>query len=115
MTASQGQLNLETPEPSNHLEREFLRWLETDDGKVVVSLAADKALALQGRGWKHYGIAAIVEAIRYDRAVQIGPDSDGYKISNNHRAYLARHLMRTRPRLAGFFTTKGLTAGNQQP
>jgi hypothetical protein len=101
--------------PTDHYQRglfeptiaeRYATWRQTEAGRVVYHEAHLRALQLRRRGLEHYGIAAIVEAIRYDRAVEIGEDDAGYRINNNHRAYLARELMAADPRLAGFFRTR---------
>jgi hypothetical protein len=87
------------------IEERYVRWRRTEAGRVVYHDARLRALALRRAGLRHYGIAAIVEAIRYDRAVEVGRDEAGFKVNNNHRALLARELMQE-PGLEGFFQVR---------
>ena len=48
------------------------------------------------------GIALLVERVRWHGRVEHG-DAEGYKINNNHRAYIARELIRQCPELRDVF------------
>jgi hypothetical protein len=95
-------------EPS--LQVRFEQWLTTDDGQAVYEHIRARAMRLYERGWRHFGIAALWEAARYDRALEVGPDAEGWKVNNSWRSRLARRLMEDEPRLRGFFGTRELTA-----
>lgn len=88
------------------LQEQFDAWLESPDGRRVYREVANRSLTLRSRGWKHFGIAAICEAIRYDWSVQVGPDAEGWKVNNNYRAFMARRVMADYPQLEGFFETR---------
>jgi hypothetical protein len=60
---------------------------------------------LQERGYKHYGIAALIEVLRYEYALTNDPSSD-FKFNNNYRAFFAREIMQMNPSLDGFFSTR---------
>ena len=92
----------------SRVEREFARWIETPDGRRVEAEVVRRARLLMGRGWRHYGVAAIVETIRYDASVSLLGDPSGYRINNNHRSLLARHVMRHHPDLSTFFEVRDL-------
>lgn len=82
-------------------------WRRTPAGIRIANEAAERALRLRRAGLEHYGIKAIAEAIRFDRAVMVGHDEAGYKLNNNFTALLAREVMETYPEeLAGFFETR---------
>lgn len=87
----------------SRLERDFRAWLQTADGEAVYRSVRRRALGLRSCGWKRYGIAALWEAARFDRDLEVGPDAHGWKLNNNYRAYMARLLMEREPDLAGFF------------
>ena len=68
-----------------------------------------------GRRFPHYGIAACVENARWEwdmdpdpRDGEDGRPKEPFKISNNHRAYYARLIMKNNPYLEGFFRIKRL-------
>lgn len=88
------------------LDARYAAWRATADGGKVVGYVLDKALRLRERGWRHYGVAALVEVARYDRALEVGPDAEGLKINNSFRAYIAREVMAADDRLAGFFEVR---------
>lgn len=87
------------------LDLRYADWRATGDGEAVVGYVRERALRLRERGWRHFGIAALVEAARYDRALDIGPDKDGVRVNNSYRAFIARELMEDE-RLAGFFEVR---------
>ena len=58
---------------------------------------------IYNNGRDHYGIAALVEVLRYQHAVAQDPNSE-FKVNNNYRAYMAREIMQNNPMLDGFFS-----------
>lgn len=92
------------------LQADFEEWLATPDGQRVLREVIRRARSLRAVGFRQFGIGAIWEAIRYDRAVALGPDINGYALNNNWRSRIARHVMDTCPDLGGFFSTRELTA-----
>jgi hypothetical protein len=49
-----------------------------------------------------FGIGALTEVVRWEVAIQTRRVGDGFKINNNHRAYIARELLRRVPSLRDF-------------
>lgn len=96
------------------LDGRYAAWRATADGGKVVGYVLDKALRLRERGWRHYGVAALVEVARYDRALEVGPDVDGLKINNSFRAYIAREVMAADDRLVGFFEVRRSAADDPE-
>lgn len=70
------------------------------------------ALDLWKRGFRHYGMAALWEVMRYNHSIK-NPQSVA-KFPNNHRAYYARLLMLLEPRLQDFFQTCVLRSGESE-
>jgi hypothetical protein len=99
---------LTPPRPS--LQARFEAWLATPDGQAMYGHIRTRALRLYDRGWRHFGIAALWEAARYDQALAVGPDAEGYRANNSFRSRLARRLMEDDPVLEGFFETRVLSA-----
>lgn len=103
------------PEPPDRLWREFCEWVVSPDGVAVEQYCLIRAKRAYDRGFRHFGMKAIWEVARYDRSLEVGPDGDGFKLSNNHHAKMARRLMRKyawmrntrRTGNGSFFTTKG--------
>ena len=56
------------------------------------------------QGHTHYGIAALIEVLRYEHAITNDPSSE-FKFNNNYRAFMAREIMQ-KPMLEGFFSTR---------
>lgn len=48
-----------------------------------------------------FGIGLLAERVRWEAIVVGGASEDGYKVNNNHRAYLARKLLADHPQLEG--------------
>jgi hypothetical protein len=91
----------------SRVEAEFEDWIQTPAGRQVEAEVVRRARLLQERGCSHYGIAALVEAIRYDASVSVAGDR-GFKINNDRRSLLARRVMERNPDLRGFFSTREL-------
>jgi hypothetical protein len=91
--------------PASKLEADFHRYHE--EHPEVYDKLKKLSLELLSRGIKHYGIAALVEVVRYHGTVSASR-ADEYKIPNNTRPYYARLLMANCPELEGFFTTRTL-------
>lgn len=91
-------------DPVEHHHRRAYDAFLADNGWVLTRLA-HLALDLKRRGYHHYGIAALVEVVRYEHATTNDPSTD-WKINNNYRAFLARDLMALYPDLDGFFETR---------
>jgi hypothetical protein len=60
---------------------------------------------IYNNGRDHYGIAALVEVLRYQHAIAEDPNSE-FKVNNNYRAFMAREIMQNNPMLDGFFSTR---------
>ena len=91
----------------SRVERQFASWIDTHDGRQVEAEVVKRARRLRERGFRRYGIAALIEAIRYDAGISLLGDGD-WKINNNHRSLLARRVMRLYPDLNDFFETRDL-------
>lgn len=76
-----------------------------DANPWILTRLAHLARQVQARGYTHYGIAALVEVVRYEHAATNDPTSD-FKINNNYTPFLARDLMARHPELDGFFNTR---------
>jgi hypothetical protein len=62
------------------------------------------ALDTQDRGVRRWSINAAFEVLRWQYALQT--QGDEYRLNNNYRAFYARMIMETAPRLRGFFETR---------
>ena len=91
------------------LPERYAEWRNGDDGRTIAADIKTRAQALFDRGFRHYGIAALFEAARYDRSLKVGPDAEGWKLNNNWRSFLARELMATYSQLEGFFEVRETT------
>lgn len=87
--------------------RRYNAW--TDANPWLMPELERRSLELIALGRTHYGIAALVEGIRYEYARLNDPNSH-FKISNDYRAYMARELMERNPILRGFFALRGSRA-----
>lgn len=62
-------------------------------------------------GRKHYSVNAIFERIRWHTDIETNDRE--FKLSNNHRAYYARHFHDKFPDHDGFFRTKQLRSAHE--
>jgi len=85
---------------SDPIERAF--WQFHHDHPEVYAELRLLALRLRDRGHGHYGIKALFEVVRFERAMLM-TDDDSFKLNNNYSALYARLLMKEEPRLKGFF------------
>jgi hypothetical protein len=108
VVASSEERDAEAKDPASDIDAAYRAWLKTEDGGVIARAIRDRALALVRRGWRHYGIRALWEAARFDRALEVGPGEDGYKLNDHYTSRLARDLMGKYPELEGFFETREL-------
>lgn len=58
------------------------------------------------RGFKHYGVGAIFERIRWERGIATPEGGNTFKIGNNCRAFYARAFHKRHPQYDGFFRTR---------
>jgi hypothetical protein len=91
------------------IQERFEEWIATSDGWTVYCELIYRARILQSRGWRHYSHKAIIESIRYDRDVQVGPE-DGFKINDHYTSRLVRRAIAEYPELDGFFELRELRA-----
>ena len=75
-----------------------------DQNPHVYALFERFAMQMHARG-RRFGVKALAERVRWECAVTSVSD-DGYKIANNHTAYVARRLIRDHPELASLIQTK---------
>jgi hypothetical protein len=78
----------------------FDQWLR--DNPHMWELFERYTLKVIEAGHKHYSADAICHRIRWHVQVDT-QDASGFKINNNHVAYLARRFERRHPQYVGFF------------
>ena len=87
---------------AKNLRLEAAEWIKTHPKAMELYLRFSLELANRGR---HFGISLITERIRWECYIE-KLDRDEYKISNNHRAYIARWLIERHPGLANLIETR---------
>jgi hypothetical protein len=92
------------------IQQRFEEWLETNAGRIVYREFIRRARALVLTGWRHYSHKAIIETIRYDVNVRIGPNDGGFKINDHYSSRIVRRAMAQYPELDGFFEVRELRA-----
>ena len=81
------------------IERAF--WEFHSENPDVYRELRSLALSLKGKGHDHYGIKALFEVVRFNRAAATSDET--FKLNNNYSALYARLLMKHEKRLGGFF------------
>lgn len=96
--------------PRASIDDRYYAWRQTTDGRSVFREVLTRAIRLRARGWKHYSVKALIEAIRYDADVRLGPPVDGspFRINDHYSSRLAREAMTADLSLRDFFETRGL-------
>jgi hypothetical protein len=92
------------------IQERYEEWRGTADGQEVYHQVVERAHRLRDRGWAHFGIGALWESIRYDRAVRVGPDALGFKLNDHFRSRMAREVMERERDLSAFFELRSLRA-----
>lgn len=83
-------------------ERAFEKFHE--DNPEILQRLASMALRLKEKGFTHYGLRALWEAMRYDLSVET--TSKQYKLNDHFPPKYARLLMERWPQLDGMFETR---------
>ncbi len=100
-----------TPEAVTRYEEIREAWLLFHARNPIVYEELCKiAFGLLDRGRSRYGISGLFEVLRWKRAMFTVADPD-FKLNNNFRAFYARLLMASEPRLAGFFEVRKQISG----
>jgi len=86
------------------LKDKFLKFHQ--DNPKVWDLFVQFTFDVIKTGRKNYSVNAIFERIRWHTDIETNDES--FKLSNNHRAYYARHFHEAYPEYTGFFKTKQL-------
>lgn len=106
MTIEQDEFELNDPtrEVPSELELKALEWMDKNPHlmKMFMMFAMEK-LSAQRR----FGIGALTERVRWETP-STKEGEEEYKIPNNHRAYIARRLIRENQDLEPLIVTKRL-------
>ena len=90
------------------LDQRYEDWRQSPNGIAVIAEISDRALRLRHAGVRRFGIQAIAEAVRFDAALRLGNDAEGFAVNNSFLSRLARDLMAETPDLDRFFETRQL-------
>lgn len=89
----------------NDLDQNYQDWKTTPAGKRAYALCLTFASEKLARG-QRFGIAQLVERVRWEAPLPEDNGGEAWKINNNHRAYLARDLIRDLPALRSLITVR---------
>lgn len=106
-----GQVRIQALQKPDYEEEDtlFERWQRFHDANPhIYESLRDMALALKRRGFSKCGIALLWERLRWLSYIQTQGE-DEYKLSNSHRAYYSRLLMKNEPELEDFFNLRRQT------
>jgi len=90
----------------NETKLDLMFWEFHRENPQVYSALRDVAIQLSDRGWHHYGIKAIMEVVRFHKALETTDTK--FKLNNNYSSRYARLLMEQEPRLNEFFEVREL-------
>ena len=92
------------------LDEQFERWIAANPH--VLEEFIRRARALKRQGVARFGAKAIIEGMRYDRAIRTGGDT--FKLNNNYTSRLVRRALERAPDLEGFFELRALRSSDVQ-
>jgi len=87
----------------NRLDEAARKWL--NDNPQVFPLYERFALEMLERG-RRFGTQLLTERVRWEVMMTIAPDEMGYRVNNNHNAYIARLLIARHPGLSALMRTR---------
>jgi len=102
MSEMQGAFDFDS---DTRLRRQYQAWRQTPAGETTYALCRRFALEKLARR-QRFGVAQLVERVRWDVPVAIEKDEAGFRLNNDHRAYLARELIEEIPALADLTETR---------
>lgn len=91
------------PTATKDLRAEAEAWIDANPQAYAIFVRFAKRAATMGRP---FGIGLLTERVRWE-AFFDRSDTDGYKINNNHRAYIARRLVEDVPEAASLLRFRG--------
>jgi hypothetical protein len=94
------------------LDQIFDDWIGSPGGRALLDEATRRSIALRRRGFSRYGIKAILESVRFDQDINLGPDHEPFRVNNIYASRLARYIMGSVRDLEGFFETRELRSRN---
>lgn len=111
--ASNGQLSLDsvlpTPPELTRLQRKYRAWKATHPQVYALFLRfAEEAL----RAGRRFGIKQLGERVRWEVWMAWPKDKAGFRINNNHLAYIGRDLILELPGLADLIETRRVKGEN---
>jgi hypothetical protein len=91
-----------TMETINQTHKHFKKWREWDEkNPEFYGLLVQTAREAKGRGINRWALQAIIEIMRWNKAVDT--QGDPFKVNQHFRSFYARYIMENEPDLAGFF------------
>ena len=103
MTSQQTEFDFE----SKSIQRAFEAFDESRP--EVYRYLLQLALDLYAKGFRHYGIGALWERMRWHFHVE-RDQAEEYKLNNNYRSRYVRKMIAEHPELEDFFETRALRA-----
>lgn len=90
---------------ADSLEAKFQRYHRNNPD--VFALLLRFTLEAKRRGYRHYGVGAVFERIRWHMDIETH-DKEGFKLNNNYRSRYVRLLEQLFPEHAGFYRKREL-------
>lgn len=87
---------LQLPLERNELERKYREWRDRNPQAFEIFRRSARYFAKHGRP---FGIGLLTEWVRWENRRTWDKDSEGFKLNNNFRAYIARDLILEMPEM----------------
>lgn len=102
------QLTLDAVVPvRNELERAYRKWRGEHPSIYGLYLRFAKEALSHNRP---FSVSLLTERVRWEVRESWAKDVDGFKLNNNHRAYISRDLIADLPELAGVLALRSISA-----
>ena len=100
------------PEPvsapiRNDLERAYRKWRQAHPSVYALYVRFAKQAMTHK---KPFSISLLTERVRWEVRETWEKDEEGFKLNNNHRAYISRDLIADMPELAGVLELRSISS-----
>lgn len=102
------QMTLDAAVPvRNELERAYRKWREDHPTVYALYIRFAREALLHK---KPFSVSLLTERVRWEVRETWSRDELGFRLNNNHRAYISRDLIADLPELAGMLALRSITS-----
>jgi len=90
-------------EPINEFERKYRLWRNANSKVMDLMFRFAKQAVERHR---RFGVWLLMNRVRWEVLMHVEKGVEGYRICNNHGAYIARDMIRQMPKIAEYMTIR---------